>query len=340
MIIPNKLSKWSKVAVVTSSFWWPWAFPYRYQAGKKQLEQDLGVQVVEMEHTLKDPEFVYNNPKVRAQDLMNAFEDSSIDAIFSSIWWDDSIRILPYIDLDVIKNNPKIYMWYSDSTITHLICYKAWLRSYYWPAIMAWFAENCWMFEYMKESVRKTLFSNETIWEIKPNNNWWTNEFLDWAEPKNQNIPRTLNETVPWNFLQWTWTVKWELLWWCIDVFIFLFGTSIWPSAEEWKWKIMFLEFSEERPSEEYVQRILRNLWAQWVLHNLNWMIFGRAQEAYNYNEAILKIVRQEFGLDDLPIITNMDFGHTDPMFVLPIWAEMTLDMDNQKVFINESGVL
>ncbi len=340
MIKPKKLQKWSKIAIVSSSWWWPWTIPHRYNNWIKQLKEQFWVEIIEMENAKKDPEFVYNNPKKRAEDLMNAFLDPNIDAIFSSIWWDDSIRILPYIDFDIIKNNPKIYMGYSDSTITNFICYKAWIRSYYWPSIMAWFGENWWMFEYMIESVEKTLFSNGIIWEIKPNTSWWTNEFLDWWNPGNLNIKRKLNPNTWWRFIQWSWIVEWELLWWCVDVFYFMWWTEIWPDKDEWKWKILFIETSEENISEDNFERILRTMWIQWILENLNWIIVGRAQNEKNYDNSLLKIINWEFWLYNLPIITNMDFGHTDPVFVLPIWAKMTLDFDNKKVFINESWVL
>ena len=208
LIIPKKLLRLSKIAVVSSSWWWPWMFESRYNIGKKQLEDEFGVQVVEMNHTLASPEFVYNNPQLRAQDFMDAFADPTIDWIISSIWWDDSIRMLPYIDFQIIKNNPKVFLWYSDSTISHFICYKAWIRSYYWPSIMAWFGENWWIFDYMKESVEKTLFSNKIIWEIKPNTKWWTNEFLDWWNPENLEIKRKLNHNTPWRFIQWKSTIE------------------------------------------------------------------------------------------------------------------------------------
>lgn len=339
-IIPIKLKKWSKIATVSSSWWWAWLFRHRYDAWIKQLKNEFWIEIIEMENTLKDPDWVYNNPRARAEDLMSAFLDKNIHWIISSIWWEDGIRILPYIDFEIIRDNPKIFIGYSDSTIIHFICYKAWIRSYYWPAIMTWFAENWWMFQYMIDSINKTLFSSEEIWEIKPNISWWTNEFLDWWDPWNLNVRRKLNKNTPWRFLQWNWFVSWELLWWCIDVFYFIWGTNIWPNKEQWKWKILFIETSEENMSESSFERILRTMWIQGILWNLNWIIMGRAQNEKNYDNSLLKIVNWEFWLNNLPIITNMDFGHTDPMFIIPIWAKMTLDFNSQKVFINESWTL
>lgn len=340
LIVPKKLQKWSKIAVVSLSWWWPSLFKYRYDVWIKQFKEAFWVEIIEMPNALKNPDYIYKNPQKRANDLMNAFLNPDIDWIISTIWWDDSIRILPYIDFNIIKNNPKIFMWYSDSSITNFIIYKAWVRSYYWPAIMSWFAENWGLFDYMIKSVNKTLFTNQIIWEIEPNTAWWTCQFLDWWNPENQNIKRHLNINTWWRFIQWDWIINWELLWWCIDILPFMFGTEIWPDKKEWKWKILFIETSEEDISEENFKKIIRTMGIQWILQNLNWIIMWRAKDEKNYDLSLLKIIAWEFWLKTLPIITNMDFWHTDPMFVIPIWAKMKLDFINKKVFINECWVL
>jgi muramoyltetrapeptide carboxypeptidase LdcA involved in peptidoglycan recycling len=66
---------------------------------------------------------------------MLAFADPAIKAIFSTIGGDDSIRILPYLDLQVMRSNPKIFMGCSDTTISHLACYQAGCL-FYGPSIM------------------------------------------------------------------------------------------------------------------------------------------------------------------------------------------------------------
>ena len=63
-----------------------------------------------MPHALKGSEFVYEYPELRAKDLMDAFSDETISAVFCAIGGDDTIRILPYINLSTIQNNPKIFM--------------------------------------------------------------------------------------------------------------------------------------------------------------------------------------------------------------------------------------
>ena len=80
---------------------------HKYYIAKERLEKDFGLNVVPMPNALKGSEFVYNHPELRAKDLTLAFRDESIKGIFCAIGGSDSIRLLPYIDYDIIKNNPK-----------------------------------------------------------------------------------------------------------------------------------------------------------------------------------------------------------------------------------------
>ena len=76
------------------------------------------------------------------------FRGSSIKGIIASIGGDDAIRLIPHIDLNVIADNPKVFLGYSDPTVLHFGCLKAGLGSFYGPTIMAGFAENGGMHAY------------------------------------------------------------------------------------------------------------------------------------------------------------------------------------------------
>lgn len=342
MILPQHLAPWDTVAVVSSSRGGPWAVPARYEIWVQQLESEFGLHVKAMPHALADPQRVYEHPELRAQDLMDAFRDPNIKWIISSIGGDDSIRMLPYIDLEVIRTNPKIYLGYSDSTITHFLCQKAWLVSFYGPSILAWFAENAGMFPYMVTSVQKSLFDPSPIGLLQENIFWRTSERLEWWNPANQSIPRTLQASTPWRYLQWSWVLEWQLLGGCLDVFPFIIGTSIRPSLEEWKDKILFFETSEEQISTAWFEYFLRNLWSQGILSVISWILQWRPQRndetwvQLNYDESLLKIVVWEFGRLDIPIVTNMDFGHTAPQMILPLWVKARIDVDRKQISIIE----
>ena len=63
-----------------------------------------------MPNALKWNKYLYEHPEARAEDLMSAFKDKSIQAIINAIGGDDTIRLLPYIDFDGIKIILK-YLW-------------------------------------------------------------------------------------------------------------------------------------------------------------------------------------------------------------------------------------
>jgi len=345
MIKPKKLEPGDRVAAVSPSWGGPAVFPHRYKAGKRQLEDEFGVTVVEMPHALRDPAWLQDNPQARADDLMQAFADPSIKAIIATIGGDDSIRLLPFLDLRGIQANPKIVMGYSDTTVTHLACFKAGLVSFYGPSIMAGFAENGGLLPYMVDSVSRTLFSMAPVGPVAPNMAGWTVEFLDWAEPENQVRQRKLNPATGWKFLQGTGTRRGHLIGGCFEVLDWLRGTDVWPAPERWQGAILFLETSEEAPPPEAVLRGLRTYAAMGILQRLSGILFGRPGgqvppgQFDEYDQAILQVVLEEEGLVDLPVVTHMDFGHTDPMFVLPYGVEAEIDCQTQQFVILENAV-
>jgi len=345
MLKPPKLQPGDTVAAISLSWGGAHTFPHRYLAGKKQLEETFDLHVVESRYALREDDWLARNPQARAEDLMEAFANPDIKAIISTIGGEDSIRMLPYLDLTVIRGNPKIFMGYSDTTISHFACFKAGLVSFYGPAILAGFAENGGIFPYTEASVRRTLFSSEPIGHVPPNNDGWTAEFLDWSKPELQAQRRKLQPAALWRWLQGTRRHSGPLIGGCLEVLDWLRGTEFWPDNAAWRNAILFLETSEEAPSPTYVARVLRCFAAMGVLEQLGGILFGRPggtipQEQYlEYDRVIQHVVATECGRADVPIVTNMDFGHTDPIMVLPYGVQAQLDCEKQTFTIIESAV-
>ena len=330
---------------MTLSWGGPGAFPHRYAAGKRQLEEAFGLTVVEMPHTLAEPDWLARNPRARADDLMAAFADDSIRAIVSTIGGEDSIRILPFLDLATVAANPKAFVGYSDTTVTHLACYQAGLVSFYGPALMAGFAENGGMHRYLAESFRRTLFVAEPPGVVEPNAEGWTVEFLDWADPANQTRRRALTPSTGWRFLQGEGVHGGPLIGGCFEVVEWMRGTAYWPAPEQWDGALLFLETSEEAPGPSEVARALRIYALEGVLERLSGILFARPggdvdpSKFGEYDAAILGVVRGEQGLDRLPVVTGMDFGHTDPIVTLPYGIRAEIDCDARQLRIVESAV-
>ncbi|SFA94071.1 Muramoyltetrapeptide carboxypeptidase LdcA (peptidoglycan recycling) [Lentibacillus halodurans] len=338
---PQKLNPGDKVATVSPSSGLAGEpeLKWRYEKGVERLCDVFGLKVVAMPNSLKGVEYLYNHPEARAEDLMNAFSDQSIKGVIANIGGSESIRLLPYIDIDVIRKNPKIFMGYSDVTIPHLICHKAGLSSFYGPAMMTDFAENVSMDPYTVEMVKRTLFSSDTIGQIEPATEW-TSEFLEW-DVANQHTRRKMKPNQGYEVLQGSGVVQGSLIGGCIEALEFAKGTSIWPTEQYWENSILFLETSEEKPAPEFMTRWLRNYAAQGILHKTNGIIFGKPQDEVYYHEykEAIQTVMKEYQLNDLPILYNLNFGHTEPKMILPYGAGAEIDCRNRTFSILESGV-
>ncbi|CRK83095.1 S66 family peptidase [Neobacillus massiliamazoniensis] len=341
LIKPKKLQPGDRVATVSPS-WGGAGEPelrWRYEQGVKRLEEVFGLKVIPMPNSLKGGDYLYKNPQARAEDLMTAFKDESIKGIIANIGGEDSIRLLPYIDFDVIRENPKIFMGYSDVTVSHLFCHKAGISSFYGPAILTDFAENVEMDPYTIEMVNRMLFSNEIIGEIQSAKEW-TSERLEWIE-ENKNRRRTMRQNLSYEVLQGSGVAQGHLIGGCIEVLEFAKGTELWPENKYWENSILFFETSEEKPEPNHIKYWLRNYAVQGILQKANGIIFGKPQDEKYYDEYKEEIqnVMKEFELEDKPILYNLNFGHTEPKFILPYGAMAEINCDKRTFTILESGV-
>ena len=341
MLKPKRLKKGDKVAIVSLSrgVLGEKGFIHKFELAKRRLEEDYELQVVAMPNALKGVNYLYEHPEARAQDLMDAFKDSEIKAVFNAIGGDDTVRLLPYIDFDVIRNNPKIFTGFSDTTTNHFMMYKAGLVSYYGLSVMGSIAEYVAINEYTKDMMEKTLFFPQEKLEIKCSDYcsyekdtvWWMEENM------NVSIPRYPNSE--YEILQGKGIVTGELLGGCIDVFVELLGTSLWPTLDEWRGKLLLIETSEDDMPETNLSWILRNLNAQGILQVLNGIVVGKPafeDKLESYKEVYRKVVGFEAGLSDLPIIYNVNVGHAYPIGVFPLGLRYEIDCKNKKLTLLE----
>lgn len=341
MIKPKKLKKGDKIAVVSLS----WGglgddiYIHKYDIAKARLERDFGLEVVAMPNALKGSEFVYAHPELRAKDLMEAFSNPTIKGIFCAIGGDDSVRLLPYIDYEVIRNNPKLFLGYSDTTVSHFMLNKAGVVSYYGPSIMAEFGEYVQMFDYTENAVKNILFNDSKGYEI-PSCEYWSDDFVPWSEENINHKKKTRPEEHHYEVLSGSGIIKGELLGGCIDVFPMIVGTEIWPEPDEWKGKILLLETSEEKPEPNLVKYYLRNLGAQGILERINGIVVGKPQDERFYEEykEVYRTVLNEFGCKDLPVIYNVNIGHAVPIGIFPLGIEYEIDLDKKIIRLLESA--
>jgi muramoyltetrapeptide carboxypeptidase LdcA involved in peptidoglycan recycling len=341
--LPARLREGDRIAAVSLSWGGPGAIPHRYQAGKRQLEEVFGVTVVEMPHTLADPDFVARNPQARVDDLHQALADPQVAGIVSTIGGDDSIRLLPLIDHDLIAAHPKVFLGFSDTTVTHMAFRLAGVASFYGPSIMAGFGENMGLLPYLRDGVRRMVFAGEAPIEWPANADGWTVEHLDWADPANQERRRTLRESSGRRWLGGR-AAEGFLVAGCVEVLDWLRGTAWSPDL---RGAVLAIETSEEAPPPEMLERYLRSIAPTGDLAGIRALLLGRPggatlppEDHPRYDAAVVRVLYDECGLDQIPIVTGLDFGHTDPAWTLPQGVRVSVDPVAERITFLEAGVM
>lgn len=339
---PEHLRPGDKVAIVSlsSGSLGEEKYIHKFRIAKERLDRDFGLEVVAMPNALKGKEYLDRHPEARAEDFLTAFADRSVKGVINSIGGDDTIRLLPYIDFDLLARNPKIFTGFSDTTTNHFMLWHAGVISYYGANVMCNFSEYGKINDYTDRMIRATLFDPTPTLEI-PSAPYWCDdeEIVPWDE-KNVNVMRSYHpETVGYEILQGSGAVEGQLLGGCLDVFIELFGTPLWIPRDEWRGKIAFFETSEEDMPPEHLAWILRNFAAQGLFDVLSGILVGKParRDKYGPYKAVWRrVVGMEAGHPELPILYNVNFGHAVPIGVIPYGVRARLDADAKTLTLLE----
>lgn len=134
-IIPNKLKKGDEIRVIAPSRSMTILREDCIKIAVERLEKE-GFKVTFGKNVMDcfDKNYVCGSIEKRVKDLEEAFSDKNVKAILTVIGGFNSNQILPYINYDIIKENPKIICGYSDITILLDAIYtKTGLVTYYGP---------------------------------------------------------------------------------------------------------------------------------------------------------------------------------------------------------------
>jgi muramoyltetrapeptide carboxypeptidase len=342
MFKPKHLQKGNKIGTVSPSSPMAGLLPHRAKRGMTMLEK-LGFVVKNGEHALSISQHTAGNPKERADDINSFFKDESIKAIISFIGGNHSNQILEHLDFNLIMNNPKIFMGYSDATVLHFALYtQSCLVSFYGPSVLTQFAENPKILPYTEEYFEKAIMSSKPIGKVKPSMQW-TDEILDWFKKEDLKRPRRMKKNVGWQWLKQG-QAKGSIIGGCITSMMHLRGTKYWP---DFSGNILFWEIPEndydfsKGESPENIDTYLTNLDLSETFSQISGMIVGRPY-GYTKKETVklIKIIKERTKKYDFPILFNVDIGHTDPMITVPLGIEVIVDSYKDLLKFNESGVL
>jgi len=335
---PSPLKPGDKVAIVSPSSGMPFLFPWVYEQGIKRLRDIFELEPIEFPTALQSPEYLSNHPQARAEDINKAFADPSIKAIIATIGGNDQIRILPYLDKQVISANPKIFMGYSDCTNLHLFLWNLEIISCYGGAIMTQFAMGGGMQQYTIHSIRKALFDSH-IGEVQPALEY-SDADLDWGEKANLSKKRPMYPCSGWIWHNWNnKSISGSLWGGCLEVLDFHLSVRRYlPDFERLDNTILFIETSEEMPTDGFVYRFIAALGELGLLKKFKAILVaypkaqfcdklppgGRESFISQQQEAIKNALRDYKA--DIPVIFNMNFGHTDPQIIIPNGGLVSID--------------
>ena len=197
---PKKLNVGDTIGIISPSAPLAGLVEHRYKNGIKKLEE-LGFNVLLGNHALEITSYTAGSAQERAKDIMDFFQNKNIKAIISFIGGYNSNQILKYLDFDIIRENPKIIMGYSDMTVLLLAIYKKCnFPTFYGPSVLNQFAD-IFLPDYTLEYFRKAVMTDEPIGNVYPSN-LWTCEFLDWFEKKDIKNERKFKNNPGWEWLK------------------------------------------------------------------------------------------------------------------------------------------
>ena len=339
MEILDKLQPGDKAAILSPSFGAPGTWPHVYQLGLERL-RGFGLEPVEFPTTTQ----VNALAKDRARDLIAAFEDPSVKVVIAAIGGDDQVTYVKNLPSEPFVKNPKPFFGFSDNTHFANFLWLNDIPSYYGGALFTQFAMQGQMDEYTIRYLKYALFEKGEK-ELAASTEF--NEIgLNWNDPKALMQRRAYEPNDGWF---WDGDKSAQGLTWggCLESIDELLRHNIHlPTLEQFENIVLITETSEEIPSADYVFRVYRALGERGILARIKGVLVGRPK-AWEFNkpfdlktrhahrqqqrETILKAVRSYN--QDVPVIQNLDFGHTDPQIPMPYGGFVRIDAGRKKIF-------
>lgn len=334
LIVPKKICKGDTVAFISLSGGRAGDEDMlkRYETGKQRFQEIFGVKVMETPHALKGSKYLYEHPEKRAEDLMWALQNKEISAIICNMGGDDSYRVLPYIDTQIIHNNPKVFMGYSDIATWMAVFAYAGVRAYYGPNVLTPIAQPGSLDIYTEEAIRCTLFETEVIGEIKCSEAYTP---IEWRDIKPKKIKWTKN--IGYSVTQGQGVKQGRLFPMCGGPLQQIMGTKYFPSEDFFEGAFIAIEHGPVYGSQLAGLHSLRAFAAAGIFDRAAGVITGKLDE--EARNILFKVINQEIHREDMILLENVDFVHHTPMTILPVGAMCEIDCEKAIFKILESGV-
>lgn len=304
----------------------------RLEEGRRRLESIFHVNVITTPNALKGSDYLYQHPEKRGEDLMWALSNKEVHGIFCIMGGDDSYRVFPYIDINVIHDNPKVFMGYSDIASWTTLFAVAGVMSYYGPNLLTPIAQPGRLDDYTRQAINQCLFNRDIVGEIRPCDSYTK---IEWNKVTEDEILWTKNSG--YKILQGKGLVQGRLFGGCGGPIRQIMGTKYFPNPDFFEDCILFLEIGLPYNSPLAGLHELRALDAAGLFQHAKGLIVSQLTE--EEEKMLLKFLRYEAKREDLVVLENVDFAHRTPMTIMPVGAMAEIDCEKVSLRILESAV-
>ncbi len=342
MRYPQKPRPGDTVAVLSPGAALPEVFPHPFELGLRRLREDFGLEVAEYATTR-----IQGTPVERAADVMAAFADGGIAAILTSIGGEDQIKILQHLDPDVLAANPKPFFGLSDNTNLHNYLWNLGIVSYQGGTVMTMLGRGGAINPHSEESFRAALFS-DGWYDLRPADSF-TDMSRDWADPSLLATEPPMLPGTGWEWHGGSSAVEGRLWGGCFEIIDFNLRAARYLAADDAAYDgcVLYLETSEELPTAQYVGEVLMCLGERGLLQRFSALLmarplawrFGtpddpefRAKYTNAHHETVLAAMAEYS--PDVPVVLDVDFGHTDPHLVIPSGGDVRIDPAEQTISV------
>lgn len=317
---------------------------HELEIGLRRL-QAYGLQVKLLPHALSGMEFIRDHPEARAADLLEAFRDPEIDMILCAIGGDDTYRLAPFLfEDDALQKavTNKVFLGFSDTTLNHFMLHKAGLATFYGQAFLPDVCElSADMLPYSRRYFEE-LISTGTIREVTPSPVWYSARTN--YSPDQIGVPPEQHPNSGFELLQSAPAFHGKILGGCIDSIFDMFDGGryagmpevcrkygLFPTADDWRGRILLLESSEELMPPEKYEQALRHLKEAGVFDAVNGVLIGKPMDD-TYHEEYKRLLVSVIDDQSLPVVCNLSVGHALPRCILPFGVEAYVDAAAQRI--------
>jgi muramoyltetrapeptide carboxypeptidase len=261
--------------------------------------------------------YLAGHDKDRAADINAMYADDSVRAVFAVRGGWGSARLLPYLDFDIIRANPKLLVGFSDITALHLaFAARAGFATIHGPNAGSSWSKLSWgSFRRLAFDAERPLYRNPTATEDRLVQRQWRTQTITPGKARGRLLGGNL-------------TVLTSLL-----------GTPYLPNFDG---AILFLEDVDE--AEYRIDRMLTQLALAGVLRRVAGVVFGQCTNCRAAGPSIggftlAEVLQQHLQPLGVPAYQGALFGHVEHQFSIPVGVRAEIDASSGTMRILESAV-